>query len=79
MFYIKQLIGFDAFANVRTIKIFINQLLSYQSIRVENQLLKTGKIDYDSLVTILPEDFKYFSQDDFINIIGSENVELYKV
>ena len=78
-FYIKQLIGFDAFANVRTIKIFINQLLSYQSIRVENQLLKTGKIDYDSLVTILPEDFKYFSQDDFINIIGSENVELYKV
>ena len=78
-FYIKQLVSFEAFSNVRTIKIFVNQLLSYQSIRVEKELIKTGKIDYDSLVTILPEDFKFFSQDDFINIIGSENVELCKV
>jgi probable Rubsico expression protein CbbX len=78
-FYVQQLIGFDAFANVRTIKIFLNQLLSYQSIRVERELIKTGKIDYDSLVTVLPEDFKYFSKDDFINIVGSENVELHKV
>ena len=40
--------------------------------------MNTGSIDYDSLVTIKPEDFKYFTGDDFINIIGSEEVELYK-
>jgi len=28
-------------------------------------------------VTIREEDFKMFTQDDFINIIGSENIKLY--
>jgi hypothetical protein len=37
-----------------------------------------GSIDYESLVTIKPEDFSYFTGDDFINIVGSENIELYK-
>jgi hypothetical protein len=73
-----QLIKFETFSNVRTIKIFLNQLLSYQSIRLENELIKTGKLDYESLVTLKPEDFKYFTQDDFINIIGSEDIKLYK-
>ena len=40
--------------------------------------MQNGSIDYDSLVTIKPEDFKYFTADDFINIIGSEKVELFK-
>jgi probable Rubsico expression protein CbbX len=77
IFYIEQLIDFPAFANARTIKVFVNQLLGYQAVRVENTLTSKGSIDYDSLVTIQPEDFK-FTQDDFINIIGSEKVELYK-
>lgn len=78
-FYIEQLIHYPAFANVRTIKIFLNQLFAYQAIRVEQQLVQTGKIDYDSLVTLKKEDFQYFTQDDFINIIGDENVKLYNL
>ena len=78
VFYIQQLISFPAFSNARTIKVLLNQLLSYQAIRVENSLTKNGKIDYDSLVTIRKEDFTYFTADDFINIIGSEDITLYK-
>jgi probable Rubsico expression protein CbbX len=76
-FYMDQLITFETFSNVRTIKIFLNQLLSYQSIRIENTLSSSGKIDYDSLVTLKKEDFDYFVADDFINIIGSENIKLH--
>ena len=77
-FYIKQLVSFPAFSNARTIKIFLNQLLAYQAIRVENLILNNGKIDYNSLVTLEKEDFLYFTEEDFINIIGSEKVILYK-
>ena len=78
VFYIKQLVTFQAFSNVRTIKVFLNILLSYQSIRIEKLLTSKGQVDYDSLVTLQKEDFKYFTADDFINIIGSEKVQLYK-
>jgi probable Rubsico expression protein CbbX len=77
-FYIKQLVSFPAFSNVRTIKIFLNQLLAYQAIRVENLILKNGKVNYDSLVTLEKEDFLYFTEEDFINIIGSEKIKLYR-
>jgi len=76
--YIAQLVSFPAFANVRTIKIFLNQLLSYQAIRVEDELIKKGSINYDSLISIKPEDFNYFTAEDFINIIGSEKINLLK-
>jgi probable Rubsico expression protein CbbX len=75
--YIEQLVKFPTFANVRTIKIFLNQLLSYQAIRIEEALTQTGLLTYQSLTSITKEDFNYFTKDDFINIIGSENVELY--
>jgi len=78
-FYIEQLLKYPAFANVRTIKIYLNQLFAYQSIRVEEELLSKGSIDYASLVTIKNEDFKFFTGDDFINIIGDEHVQLYKI
>ena len=78
-FYIEQLVQFPAFANVRTMKIFLNQLFSYQSIRVEETLTKTGSINYESLVTLQKDDFQYFQPDDFINIIGSEKIKLYGV
>ena len=61
------------------IEIFLNQLFAYQAIRVENDLIKNETINYESLVTIQPEDFKYFCVDDFINIIGDENVKLFKI
>lgn len=77
-FYIKQLVTFPAFSNARTIKIFLNQLLAYQAIRVEKLILNNGKIDYNSLVTLQKEDFLYFTPEDFINIIGSEKITLYK-
>lgn len=76
-FYIQQLVDFPAFANARTIKVFLNQLLAFQAIRVEKTLTSKGSIDYESLVTIQPEDFKYFTKEDFINIIGSEKITLF--
>lgn len=76
-FYINQLIKFPAFSNVRTIKIFLNQLFAYQAIRIEKTLTTKGNLNYNSLVTIQEEDFRYFIVDDFINIIGSEKVNLY--
>lgn len=78
VFYINQLVSFNTFANVRTVKLFINLLLSYQAIRVEKLLTSNGKIDYDSLVTVTLEDFSYFTPEDFINIVGSEKINLYK-
>ena len=75
-FYIEQLEKFPAFSNVRTIKIFLNQLLSYQSIRIEDELTATGSLTYESLTYIRPDDFRFVA-DDFINIIGSEDVKLY--
>ena len=76
-FYISQLVSFPAFANARTIKIFVNQLLSYQAIRIEKLLSSKGNLDYESLVTVRPEDFDFFTEEDFINIIGSEKVTLW--
>ena len=51
-FYIGQLVSFPAFANARTIKIFVNQLLSYQAIRIEKLLSSKGTLDYESLSQI---------------------------
>ena len=79
IFYINQLVDFTTFANVRTIKIFIHILLSYQAIRIEKLLTVQGNINYNSLVTIEKEDFQYFTQEDFINIIGSENIAIFKM
>jgi probable Rubsico expression protein CbbX len=76
-FYIEQLLPSPAFANVRTIKVFLNQLFAYQAIRVENELLKNGIINYESLVKIKKDDFKFFTGEDFINIIGDEHIKLY--
>jgi len=78
VFYIEQLIKFPAFANVRTVKVFLNQLLAYQAVRVEDQLIKNGKIDYNDLVTLTKTDFLGLVEEDFINIIGSEKVTLLK-
>jgi hypothetical protein len=77
-FYIDQLLSSPAFANVRTVKVLLNQLFAYQAIRVENELVTKGTIEYESLVTIKKEDLQHFSQEDFINIIGDENIKLYK-
>jgi probable Rubsico expression protein CbbX len=76
VFYIEQLVDFPAFANARTIKVFLNQLLAYQAVRVENSLVNTGSLNYDELVTLTRQDFNDLSVEDFINIIGSEKVKL---
>jgi len=75
-FYIEQLVKFPAFANARTIKVFLNQLLAYQAVRVEDSLVSTGTLIYDDLVTLTRDDFKGLCAEDFINIIGSEQVKL---
>jgi hypothetical protein len=51
-FYINQLVTFPAFSNVRTIKIFLNQLFALSSNSCENLLVHKSKIDYDSLINI---------------------------
>lgn len=78
IFYIEQLKDFPAFSNARTVKNFINQLISYQSARIESILTAEGTLSYDSFVTITCEDFNFFTNKDFINIIGSEKVALFK-
>jgi len=77
-FYLDQFTKFPAFSNVRTIKVFLNQLFSYHATRIENSLVKTGNLDYESLVTLKKEDFSSLTGDDFINIIGSELVTIHK-
>jgi probable Rubsico expression protein CbbX len=77
-FYLEQLVSKPAFANVRTLKVFLNQLFAYQSIRIEKLLMENGKLEYKDLIEIQPNDFDSFSSDDFINIIGDENVKLLK-
>ena len=77
--YIQQLVKFPAFSNVRTMKVFLNQLFSYQAIRIENSLLEKGLLTYEDLATLKVEDFAYFTKEDFINIIGNENVDLYPI
>jgi probable Rubsico expression protein CbbX len=79
VFYLSQFISFPAFANARTVKIFLNQLFAFQAIRIEKELISSGKVAYDSLVTIKKEDFRYFTAYDFINIIGSEDIKLFKI
>jgi probable Rubsico expression protein CbbX len=76
VFYIEQLVDFPAFANARTIKVFLNQLLAYQAVRVEDSLVTTGTLLYDDLVTLTRQDFNGLCEEDFINIIGSEQVKL---
>ena len=76
VFYIEQLVNFPAFANARTIKVFLNQLLAYQAVRVEESLVKKGTLVYEDLVTLTREDFNGLCAEDFINIIGSEKVKL---
>jgi len=78
VFYIKQLVNFPAFANARTVKVFLNQLLAYQAVRVEDSLVKKGSLIYDDLVTLTRDDFNGLCAEDFINIIGSEDVQLLK-
>ena len=77
--YIQQLVKFPAFSNVRTMKVFLNQLFSYPAIRIENSLLEKGLLTYEDLATLKVEDFSYFTKEDFINIIGNENVDLYPI
>jgi probable Rubsico expression protein CbbX len=79
VFYLSQFISFPAFANARTVKIFLNQLFAFQAIRIEKELISSGNVAYDSLVTIQKEDFRYFTAYDFINIIGSEDIKLFKI
>jgi probable Rubsico expression protein CbbX len=78
VFYLEQLMTFPAFANARTVKVFLNQLLAYQAVRVEDTLVRNGSLNYDTLVTLTKEDFSGLVAEDFINIIGSEEVKLLK-
>lgn len=77
IYYMSQLMNFPAFANARTLKVFLNQIIAYQSIRIADILNQKGQLNYSSLVTIQKEDFSNFTKEDFINIIGSEQIKLY--
>ena len=74
-YYLQKLIKFPSFSNAHTIKIFLNQILFYQAARIKLDLLKLGKLPYNNLVEITKEDINFFTNTDFINIIGSTNME----
>jgi probable Rubsico expression protein CbbX len=76
VFYLKQLIEFPTFANVRTLKVFLNQLVTYQSYRLEKLLSEKEKLNYQNFITITKEDLQSFRKEDFINIIGYDNITL---
>jgi probable Rubsico expression protein CbbX len=42
-FYVEQLVKFPAFANVRTLKILLNQLIAYQATRIEKNFIEYKK------------------------------------
>jgi probable Rubsico expression protein CbbX len=75
-FYITQLMSFPTFANVRTLKIFIQQILGYQANRVEKLLYNNEQLIYNDIIQIIKEDFDSLNTQDFINIIGSEKILL---
>jgi probable Rubsico expression protein CbbX len=79
IFYISQFLQYSTFANVRTIKLFINQLFAYQAIRIEKLLLEKGSLNYESLTTITKDDILSLTNEDFINIIATENISLYNI
>ena len=78
-FYYSQFVSLPSFANVRTIKIFLNQLFTFHGIRIENLLTNQGTLNYNELINIKKEDFNSFIPEDFINIIGTENIKLHKI
>jgi hypothetical protein len=51
---------------------FSNQLFAFQAIRVEKDLTSKG---LQFISNSSKDDFRYFTVDDFINIIGSEDIK----
>jgi probable Rubsico expression protein CbbX len=75
-FYLEQFIPFPAFANARSLLLFINQILIFQAERLYNN--RKSDLNLASILTIEKEDLLKFSEKDFINIIGSDKVLLFK-
>lgn len=76
-FYLTQLVKFRSFANTRTLRVFLNQLMTYHIIRINQSLEEIGELNYQSLKIFSKEDFFYFVEEDFINLIGTNQINLY--
>eukprot|EP01040_Poterioochromonas_malhamensis_P007382 gene7382-7964_t len=59
-----------SFANVRTLNLLLQKAIAKQSIRLEKELVTSGFLAYNSLITITEEDFNALTPTDIISICG---------
>lgn len=74
LYYINLFSPLQTFANVRTLNLLLQKVIAKQSIRLEKELVKTGSLVYDSLITIKDEDFDALTPTDIISICGKDLV-----
>jgi probable Rubsico expression protein CbbX len=68
--YINFFSKLKTFANVRTLNLLLQKAIAKQSIRLEKELVSSGFLAYNSLITIIEEDFNALTPTDIISICG---------
>nr|YP_010139367.1 rubisco expression protein [Poterioochromonas malhamensis]QQK55033.1 rubisco expression protein [Poterioochromonas malhamensis] len=68
--YINFFSKLKSFANVRTLNLLLQKAIAKQSIRLEKELVTSGFLAYNSLITITEEDFNALTPTDIISICG---------
>lgn len=68
--YISFFSELKTFANVRTLNLLLQKAIAKQSIRLEKELVTSGFLAYNSLITITEEDFNALTPTDIISICG---------
>lgn len=77
-FYLSQLVQHETFINARTVKALVNQLLCYHAANLEQKLEEKKQLDYESFITLNQEDLTLLTELDFMNIVGTDKIKLFK-
>lgn len=76
-FSLMELFSFlDTFANVKTMLLLFQKVITKQSIRLEQELKKTGFLSYKTLITIDKVDFDELTTTDLISICGETGLNM---
>lgn len=76
-FSLMELFSFlDTFANVKTMLLLFQKVITKQSIRLEQELKKTGFLSYKTLITIDKADFDELTTTDLISICGETGLNM---
>lgn len=76
-FSLMELFSFlDTFANVKTMLLLFQKVITKQSIRLEQELKKTGFLSYKTLITIDKVDFDELTTTDLISICGETDLNM---